>query len=118
MPDPKLSKEKFIEYVAALVVEGKPSDIIAQACKKTDFGQNIQGKNLFKKVWTEECGYPYVEVNQRIWDGYKHVTVKARLRKYRSWADSIEDYELNGDDLRGIIQVYDLTKYNSVEGGD
>ena len=110
--DPKITREKFIEYVSPMVVSGKPSEVIAQACKATKYGRFVQGRNLFKKEWTEGCGYPYVEINKRIWDGYTHLITKVKIRKYQSWEESMKDYELNGDDLRGIITLYDLTKYD------
>lgn len=112
MVDPKITRDKFIEYVAPLVSSGKPSEVIAQACKATKYGRFIQGRNLFKKEWTEDCGYPYVEINKRIWDGFNYRIVKVKIRKYRSWEESIADHEINGDDLRGIITLYDLTKYD------
>ena len=112
MPDPKITKEKFIEYIAPLVVSGKPSEVIAQACATTNYGQEAQGRNLFKKKWEVDCGYPYVEINKRIFDGFNHTIVKLKIRKYRSWAESMADYEMNGNDLRVIITLYDLTKYD------
>ena len=112
MPDTKVSREKFIEYVAPLVSSGKPSEVIAQACKSTNYGLYTQGRNLFKKEWQVDCGYPYVEINKRIWDGFNYRNIKVKIRKYRSWEESMADYELNGDDLRGIITLYDLTKYD------
>ena len=112
MTDPLITKDKFIEYVAPLVVEGKPSEVIAQACFKTGFGKYVYGRNLFRREWQDGCGYPYVEVPIRKFVSGRNERQMVRLRKYRSWADSVKDFELNGDDLRGIIKLYDLEKYD------
>ena len=111
MTDPLITRDKFIEYVAPLVVDGKPSEVIATACLKTGFGKYVYGRNLFRKEWFDGCGYPYVEVKVRKYEGGRNIGQIIKLRKYRSWTDSMKDYEIDGN-VQGIIKLYDLEKYD------
>ena len=52
-----------------------------------------------------------MEVNLRKLVDGRHIKIKMRYRKYRSWTDSVKDYELGGN-IQGIIKLYDLEKYD------
>ena len=108
--DKYIKNEKFIEYLSFMT---KDSLKIALACHKTNFGKWCIGKNLFNKAWTPGCDKPFIEIDSTWWDGYKETPIKKKIIKYRSWQESVDDFddpiEPTGN-LLAIMKLYNLKK--------
>ncbi len=72
-----------------------PSLTIAQAIIESGWGKSgltKRANNLFGMKWFTNCGYEFEygltkEYINNVW-----ITIKAKFKKYNSWADSITDH--------------------------
>lgn len=97
----ELTKKDFIESILPGALKSYreqgilPSLTLAQACLESAYGMSglaQKSKNLFGIKWSQGCGYDYDEYNTKEWDGSKYITVKAKFRRYDTYADSILDH--------------------------
>ncbi|NMB26700.1 MAG: glycoside hydrolase family 73 protein [Tissierellia bacterium] len=102
-----MNKNKFIERVAKVAIEGYgeygilPSLTIAQAILESDWGNKHIENNIFGiKAGSSWKGKVAIRKTKE-WDGKKYITKEARFRAYDSFEYSIRDYlKLIGESKR------------------
>jgi flagellum-specific peptidoglycan hydrolase FlgJ len=93
-----MTKQEFINLIAPAAVEAYkkynilPSLTLAQAALESNWGNSAPGCMLFGIKWSEGCGYGYQLLWTREYINGKWVKVRAKFRKYGSFADSIDDH--------------------------
>lgn len=93
-----MDKQRFINLIKDGAIQAQrkygicASMTIAQAALESGWGAKIPGNNLFGIKWTPGCGYERQLLNttERIHD--KDILIKDYFRKYKSFAESIDDH--------------------------
>lgn len=93
-----MTKQEFINLVVPGAVEAYkkynilPSLTLAQACLESNWGNSAPGNMLFGIKWTKDCGFGWQLLWTKEYINGKWERVRAKFRKYNSYAESIADH--------------------------
>lgn len=91
----------FIEQIAESAIKYYPeykilpSLTIAQFIKESNWGKSSLSAKYFNFAgmkWVKGCGYDYVELPTKEWDGSKYITVNAKFRRAYSYDEGVKMY--------------------------